>query len=112
MAFETFRPRSRVSFLGADEVGIGKAVLTLGHWYKRMGNPEGLALAFDRVARIIRLTPCPPHAGGYKVNAKARSLNPRRFYEHFGITETGRFRAVEKDGHVLIHLGPKVQVAA
>lgn len=110
MAFEMFKPGFTVARLGKDEVGLGKTGITLGDFWRRMGKPDGVAVAFDRVARIIRLTPCPRHSGGFSVNQKTGSMNlPKKFYEHFEITARGRVRGVEKDGHVLVHLGPAVK---
>lgn len=105
MAFEVCQPNQRGTRLGPDEIGIQKNGFSIASFLKRIGPTDGISVAFDRVARIIRLTPCPRHAGGFALS-KVGQVNCRRFFSQFGITERGPVRAHFKDGHLYVHLGP------
>ncbi len=105
--FVVYEPQKRPKKLAADEVSLSKTNILLSEELaKQLADGCKLVkvvLLYSREARQIGIRKAGHLENAYRLSG--RSVPSRSFYEHFNITERGRFRAaLDMDGVLVIPL--------
>lgn len=106
-SFQVFEARQRPKQLAADEVSLGQTNILISRELAQQftGGSRSIkvVLLYNRQPREIGIRLAAPQESAFKLSA--RNLSARSFYEHFDITERGRFRAaINQDGILVIPL--------
>ena len=99
MAFEVYRPRTdkeTAVTLTKNHLSLNKKLVT---WF----NAAYAELAYDAAGKTIRIRPGSAENG---LKIKNNRIGARGFFKHFGIAQTGKYRAVldERDKTIYIKI--------